>query len=68
MIESKRKRQVYKVIRCERFATYNECKLSCMDRDVNASINMLFLLEKLLGGEKRPKEFSRPKKKRKTKN
>ena len=63
VIESKRKREVYKVIRCKN----NECKLSCMDRDVNASINMLFLLEKLLGGEKRPTEFSRPKKKRKTK-
>ena len=50
VIESKHKRGVYKVIRCKN----NECKLSCMDRDVNASINMLFLLEKLLGGEKRP--------------
>ena len=67
VIESKRKRGVYKVIRCERFAPYNECKLSCMDRDVNAKTrsvhNMLFLSEKLLGGEKQHVEFSRYKRK-----
>ena len=62
LVESKRKRGVYTVIRCERFASYNECKLSCMNktrsvlnqnsssfvqnRDVNASINMLLLSRK----------------------
>ena len=63
-IISKRKREVYSVIRCKN----NECKLSCMNRDANASINMLFLLEKLLNSEKRPKAFRRQKKKSKKKN
>ena len=65
---SKRKRGVYTVIRCKN----NECKLSCMNRDVNASINMLFLLENLLNGSAlariRPSKFSRPKKKRRTRS
>ena len=43
-----------------------------MDRDVNAKTrsvhNMLFLLEKLLGDDKRPVEFSRLRKNVKPKN
>ena len=38
------------VIRCN----LNECKLCCMDRDINASKNILFLLQLQQAGKKRP--------------
>ena len=44
LVESKRKRGVYTVIRCKN----NECKLSCMNRDVNASINTNTICKKML--------------------
>jgi hypothetical protein len=45
------------VIRCK----HNECKLCCMDRDINASKNILGLLLKQYKGEERPMCF-RPEK------
>ena len=45
------------VIRCK----LNECKLCCMDRDINASKNILFLLQLQKEGKKRPDCFN-PKK------
>ena len=50
-----RKRGVYAVIRC----TNNECLLSCMNRDVNAAMNMLVLLKHLLDDTARPTALSR---------
>ena len=41
------------VIRCK----LNECKLCCMDRDINASKNILFLLQLQKAGKKRPECF-----------
>ena len=41
------------VIRCN----LNECKLCCMDRDINASKNILFLLQLQQAGKKRPECF-----------
>ena len=45
--------QIYSVIRCN----LNECTLRCMDRDVNASKNILHLLRLQTSGEKRPECF-----------
>jgi len=45
------------IIRCK----LNECKLCCMDRDINASKNILFLLQLQKEGKKRPDCFN-PKK------
>jgi len=42
------------VIRCK----LNECKLCCMDRDINASKNILFLLQLQKEGKKRPECFN----------
>ena len=42
------------VIRCK----LNECKLCCMDRDINASKNILFLLQLEKEGKKRPECFN----------
>lgn len=47
--------EIYKVIRCKS----NECKLSCMNRDINASKNILYLLTCILEGKERPIVFSR---------
>ena len=41
------------VIRCK----LNECKLCCMDRDINASKNILYLLQLQKAGKKRPECF-----------
>ena len=41
------------VIRCK----LNECKLYCMDRDINASKNILYLLKLQKAGKKRPECF-----------
>ena len=41
---------IYSVIRCK----HNECKLCCMDRDINASKNILGLLLNQYRGEERP--------------
>ena len=41
------------VIRCK----FNECKLCCMDRDINASKNILYLLTLQKAGKKRPECF-----------
>jgi len=46
---------IYSVIRC----INNECSLYCMDRDINASKNMLHLLQQLYRGEERPPCFNR---------
>ena len=35
----------------------NECKLCCMDRDINASKNILLLLQCEKQGKRRPKCF-----------
>ena len=45
--------QINSVIRCK----LNECKLCGMDRDINASKNMLFLLQLQKAGKKRPECF-----------
>jgi len=45
--------QINSVIRCK----LNECKLCCMDRDINASKNILYLLKLQKAGKKRPKCF-----------
>jgi hypothetical protein len=45
---------VHSVIRCK----YNECKLCCMDRDINASKNILGLLLRQYRGEERPVCFN----------
>ena len=42
------------VVRCK----LNECKLCCMDRDINASKNILFLLHLQRAGKKRPQCFT----------
>ena len=42
------------VIRC----SSNECSLCCMDRDINASKNILLLLQLQKTGKKRPECFS----------
>jgi len=42
--------QINSVIRCK----FNECSLCCMDRDINASKNILFLLQLQKAGKKRP--------------
>ena len=44
---------VHSVIRC----CSNECKLCCMDRDVNAAKNMLLLLQLQIEGKERPECF-----------
>jgi hypothetical protein len=46
--------QINSVIRCK----LNECKLCCMDRDINASKNILYLLQLQQAGKKRPECFS----------
>ena len=46
--------QINSVIRCK----LNECKLCCMDRDINASKNILYLLQLQQAGKKRPEYFS----------
>jgi hypothetical protein len=46
--------QINSVIRCK----LNECKLFCMDRDINASKNILYLLQLQQAGKKRPECFS----------
>jgi len=48
---------IHSVIRCK----HNECKLCCMDRDINASKNILGLLLNQYKGEERPVCF-RPEK------
>lgn len=48
--------QINSVIRCK----LNECKLCCMDRDINASKNILLLLQFQQEGKRRPECF-RPK-------
>ena len=45
--------QINSVVRCE----LNECKLCCIDRDINASINILYLLKLQKEGKRRPKCF-----------
>jgi hypothetical protein len=45
--------QINSVIRCN----LNECKLCCMDRDINASKNILYLLKLQKDGKKRPECF-----------
>ncbi len=45
--------QYHSVIRC----SSNECKLCCMDRDINASKNILLLLQCEKQGKRRPKCF-----------
>ena len=45
--------QINSVIRCN----LNECKLCCMDRDINASKNILYLLKLQKAGKKRPECF-----------
>jgi len=45
--------QINSVIRCK----LNECKLCCMDRDINASKNILYLLKLQKAGKKRPECF-----------
>jgi hypothetical protein len=50
----KRMSQYHGVIRC----SSNECKLCCMDRDINASKNILFLLQCEKQGTKRPSCFT----------
>ena len=42
------------VVRCK----INECSLCCMDRDINASKNILFLLQLQKAGKKRPQCFN----------
>ena len=42
------------VVRCK----FNECKLCCMDRDINASKNILLLLQYQKAGKKRPECFN----------
>jgi len=42
------------VIRCK----FNECSLCCMDRDINACKNILFLLQLQKAGKKRPQCFT----------
>ena len=46
--------QINSVIRCK----LSECKLCCMDRDINASKNILYLLQLQQAGKKRPECFS----------
>ena len=46
--------QINSVIRCK----LNECKLCCMDRDINASKNILLLLQLQETGKRRPECFS----------
>lgn len=46
--------QINSVIRCK----LNECKLCCMDRDINASKNILHLLQLQQAGKRRPECFS----------
>jgi hypothetical protein len=46
--------QINSVIRCK----LNECKLCCMDRDINASKNILLLLQLQKAGKKRPECFN----------
>jgi hypothetical protein len=45
--------QINSVIRCN----LNACKLCCMDRDINASKNILYLLKLQKAGKKRPECF-----------
>ena len=45
--------QYHSVIRC----SSNECKLCCMDRDINASKNILLLLQCEKQGKRRPNCF-----------
>ena len=45
--------QINSVVRCK----LNECKLCCMDRDINASKNILYLLTLQKTGKKRPECF-----------
>jgi hypothetical protein len=45
--------QINSVIRCK----LNECKLCCMDRDIKASKNILYLLKLQKAGKKRPECF-----------
>jgi hypothetical protein len=45
--------QYHSVIRC----SSNECKLCCMDRDINASKNILLLLQCEKQGKRKPKCF-----------
>lgn len=56
--EKARMSSVHSVVRCR----HNECSLCCMDRDINASKNILHLLELQYEGKARPKCF-RPDKK-----
>ena len=51
--------QYHSVIRC----SSNECKLCCMDRDINASKNILLLLQCEKQGKRRPKCFREQKEK-----
>ena len=51
--EKARMSQYHSVIRC----SSNECKLCCMDRDINASKNILLLLQCEKQGKRRPKCF-----------
>ena len=46
--------QINSVIRCK----LNECKLCCMDRDINASKNILLLLQLQQAGKRRPECFT----------
>jgi len=46
--------QINSVIRCK----LNECKLCCMNKDINASKNILFLLQLQKEGKKRPECFN----------
>ena len=45
--------QINSVIRCN----LNECSLCCMDRDINASKNILYLLKLQKAGKRRPECF-----------
>ena len=47
-------KSIASVIRCK----LNECKLCCMDRDINASKNILYLLQLQQAGKRRPDCFS----------
>ena len=51
--EKARMSNIHSVIRCK----HNECILCCMDRDINASKNILNLLQLQYEGKARPKCF-----------
>ena len=55
--KDRRKSEINSVVRC----INNECKLCCIDRDVNASRNMLLLLKLVKEGKVRPECFKHQK-------